>query len=296
MLMKLVVRGNNMGKVLIKNYFMFIVAAFLYALGFNLFYSPYNVVISGTTGLSLVFREWIGISPSTFVAIVSVFLLLVSFIYMGFDTTFKNIIGTLIYPTFLALTENLVAMLNINLSSMLLVVIYGGITIGVATGLMMRSGFTIGGFNILYQLFNKHFNISYGKSLLFINLSILLLGTYVFGLTNALYAVIALCISSYITDHVIIGVSRAKTFYIVTDKENEVKELVINKLSHTVTEISAKGGYTNKNKKLLMTVIPTKEYFILKEAVQTLDNDAFFLITDTYEVSSGKNIVMDGEI
>lgn len=285
-----------MGKVLIKNYFMFIVAAFLYALGFNLFYSPYNVVISGTTGLSLVFREWIGISPSTFVAIVSVFLLLVSFIYMGFDTTFKNIIGTLIYPTFLALTENLVAMLNINLSSMLLVVIYGGITIGVATGLMMRSGFTIGGFNILYQLFNKHFNISYGKSLLFINLSILLLGTYVFGLTNALYAVIALCISSYITDHVIIGVSRAKTFYIVTDKENEVKELVINKLSHTVTEISAKGGYTNKNKKLLMTVIPTKEYFILKEAVQTLDNDAFFLITDTYEVSSGKNIVMDGEI
>ena len=294
--MRLVVRGNNMGKVLIKNYFMFIVAAFLYALGFNLFYSPYNVIISGTTGLSLVFREWIGISPSTFVAIVSVFLLLVSFIYMGFDTTFKNIIGTLIYPTFLALTENLVAMLNINLSSMLLVVIYGGITIGVATGLMMRSGFTIGGFNILYQLFNKYFNISYGKSLLFINLSILLLGTYVFGLTNALYAVIALCISSYITDHVIIGVSRAKTFYIVTDKENEVKELVINKLSHTVTEISAKGGYTNKNKKLLMTVIPTKEYFILKEAVQTLDNDAFFLITDTYEVSSGKNIVMDGEI
>lgn len=285
-----------MGKVLIKNYFMFIVAAFLYALGFNLFYSPYNVVISGTTGLSLVFREWIGISPSTFVAIVSVFLLLVSFIYMGFDTTFKNIIGTLIYPTFLALTENLVAMLNINLSSMLLVVIYGGITIGVATGLMMRSGFTIGGFNILYQLFNKHFNISYGKSLLFINLSILLLGTYVFGLTNALYAVIALCISSYITDHVIIGVSRAKTFYIVTDKENEVKELVINKLSHTVTEISAKGGYTNNNKKLLMTVIPTKEYFILKEAVQTLDDDAFFLITDTYEVSNGKNVVMDGEI
>ena len=285
-----------MGKVLMKNYFMFIVAAFLYALGFNLFYSPYNVVISGTTGLSLVFREWIGISPSTFVAIVSGLLLLVSFIYMGFDITFKNIIGTLIYPTFLALTENLVAMLNINLSSMLLVVIYGGITIGVATGLMMRSGFTIGGFNILYQFFNKYFNISYGKSLLFINLSILLLGTYVFGLTNALYAVIALCISSYITDHVIIGVSRAKTFYIVTDKESEVKELVINKLSHTVTEISAKGGYTNKNKKLLMTVIPTKEYFILKEAVQTLDNDAFFLITDTYEVSSGKNIVMDGEI
>ena len=294
--MRLVVRGNNMGKVLMKNYFMFIVAAFLYALGFNLFYSPYNVVISGTTGLSLVFREWIGISPSTFVAIVSGLLLLVSFIYMGFDITFKNIIGTLIYPTFLALTENLVAMLNINLSSMLLVVIYGGITIGVATGLMMRSGFTIGGFNILYQFFNKYFNISYGKSLLFINLSILLLGTYVFGLTNALYAVIALCISSYITDHVIIGVSRAKTFYIVTDKESEVKELVINKLSHTVTEISAKGGYTNKNKKLLMTVIPTKEYFILKEAVQTLDNDAFFLITDTYEVSSGKNIVMDGEI
>ena len=277
-----------MGKKIIKNYFMFIVSAFLYAFGFNLFYAPYNVVIGGTTGLSLIFREWIGISPSTFVAIVSCALLLISFIYMGFDTTFRNIIGTLLYPTFLAITENIVTMMNVEFSSMLLVVIYGGITIGVATGIMMRSGFTIGGFNILYQLFNRYLNISYGKSLLFVNLSILFLGTYVFGLTNALYAVIALCISSYITDHVIIGVSNAKTFYIVTNKEDEVKELVINKLSHTVTEISAKGGYSNKNKKLLMTVIPTKEYFILKEAVLALDNSAFFLITDTYEVSGKK--------
>lgn len=274
-----------MGKNLFKNYILFVIAAFIYAFGFNLFYAPYNIVIGGTTGMSLIFREWVGIEPSVFVAIVSAALLIVSFIYLGVSSTFKNIIGTILYPVFLAVTQNIVFYLDIKLSSMLLIVIYGGIVIGFANGIMLRSGFTIGGFNIIYQLLNKYFKVSFGKSILFVNLVILILGTYVFGLATTLYAIIALAISSLITDHMIIGVSNAKTFYIVTNKEEEVKELVINKLSHTITEISAKGGYTNKNKKLLMTVIPTKEYFILKEAVLELDKNAFFLITDTYEVS-----------
>lgn len=270
----------------LKKLCIFIFGIFLYALSFNLFYAPYNIIIGGSTGLSLIFREWIGISPSLFVAIVSYTMIVFSFIYLGKSATLKTIIGTILYPIFLELTSWLAIWIDVSLSSTLLTVIYGGFLIGIANGIMLKTGFTTGGFNVIYQIVNKYLKISIGNSILAINIVILVMGTYVFGLCNTLYAIIALYISSVVADRVIIGVSNAKAFYIVTNKEKEVKELIFKELGYTVTELSAKGGYTNKNKKMLMCVVPTKEYFILKEAVMELDKGAFFLITDTYEVSN----------
>ena len=87
------------------------------------------------------------------------------------------------------------------------------------------------------------------------------------------------------TDKVMIGISNNKAFYIVTKKSNEVKEYIINKLNYTVTVLNAKGGYTNKKRKMLICVIPTIEYVKLKEMIREIDKDAFFLITDSYYAS-----------
>ena len=121
-----------------------------------------------------------------------------------------------------------------------------------------------------------------------INVIILMLGVYVFGIACALYSVIALYIASNITDKVILGISNTKTFYVVTSKPKDVKDLILNELKYTVTEIDARGGYTNEKKKMLMSVVPTRSYFIFKEAIREIDDKAFFLITDTYEVMNGK--------
>lgn len=269
-------------------YFMFIFGIFLYAFSFNLFYVPYNMVIGGSTGLSLIFKEWIGISPSLFVAIVSYTLIVFSFIYLGKEATLKTIVGTILYPIFLEVTNRFIVYFDTSLSAMLLISIYGGVFIGIANGIMLKTGYTTGGFNIIYQILNKYFDIAMGKCILIVNVIILLLGLYVFGIASALYSVIALYISSIITDKVILGISNTKTFYVITNKPKDVKELIFNDLKHTVTEIDARGGYTNDKKKMLMSVIPTKEYFIFKEAIKEIDKNAFFLITDTYEVMNGK--------
>lgn len=271
-------------------YIMFLVGIFLYAFSFNLFYAPYNIVIGGSTGLSLIFREWVGISPSVFVAIISYTLLIFSFIYLGKGTTFKTLIGTILYPIFLEVTSRLVVYFDTNLSAMLLVVIYGGVFIGIANGIMLKTGYTTGGFNVIYQILNKYFGISMGNCILVVNAVILLLGFYVFGIACVLYSIVALYISSVITDKVILGISNKKSFYVITSKPKDVKELIFNDLHHTVTEIDARGGYTNEKKKMLMSVIPTREYFIFRESIREIDKNAFFLITDTYEVvNEGKS-------
>lgn len=266
-----------------QRYCMFIFGVFLQALTFNLFFSKYNIVNGGSTGLSIIFNHLYGIDESKFVLIVSLILVFLSLFCLGLKKTAKTLIGTLIYPAFIKITSYLLIYINIDSSSFLLLMIYGGILSGFATGIIMKTGFTTGGFNILYQILNKYLKISIGNASLVSNSLIIVFGALIFGIPNAIYAVITLIISAFITDRVILGISKNKTFYIITDKEKDVKEYIIKKLNHKITMINVKGGYTNDKKKMLMCVIPTKEYFNLKEVVQEIDKEAFFLITDAYE-------------
>lgn len=268
-----------------QRYCLFIFGVFLSALSFNLFYSSNDIVTGGSAGLSIIFNHLYGIDESKFVLIVSLALLVLSFFLLGFKKTLKTAIGTLLYPAFMKITSYLLVYINIESSSFLLLVVYGGILSGFSTGIIMKTGFTTGGFNILYQIVHKYLKISIGNSSLIINSFVLILSSLVFGIPKAIYAVIALIISTFITDRVLLGISKSKTFYIVTDKEKEIKEYILKKLNHGVTIINAKGGYTNEKKKMLMCVVPTKEYFNLKQIVLTIDKDAFFLITDSYETS-----------
>ena len=100
---------------------------------------------------------------------------------------------------------------------------------------------------------------------------------------KAVYAIISLLVSSYIVDRVTIGISDNKVFYIITERPLEVKEYVNDKLNYDITLVNARGGYTNKRKKMLMCVVPTIEYVKLKEIVKEIDDKAFFLIVDAYE-------------
>jgi len=86
-----------------------------------------------------------------------------------------------------------------------------------------------------------------------------------------------------------IGISNNKVFYIITDKPNDLKDAIMNKLHYLVTIVKARGGYSNKKKKMLMCVVPTIEYLKLKDLVSVIDKEAFFLIIDSYESSVKKN-------
>lgn len=280
--------SNINTKHLVKKYITFVLGLFLTAFAFTVFYSPNNIVCGGTTGLSIIFRELLNINPSLFIAISSLILLIFSLIFLGWETTARTVVGTVLYPVFIMITEFLAQYIKFESSSLFLTILFGGIVYGLGLGLMLKTGFSNGGTMILNQILNKYAKISIGHANLVVNAAILVLGLFVFGIDKTIYAISTIYIYSIITDRVILGVSKSKTFYIVTDNEFEVKEFIIKKLGHSATIIDARGGYSNKKNKIVMATIPTKEYFIVKEFVQELDKNSFFLITDTYEVSGGR--------
>ncbi len=277
---------NN--KHLFKRISQLVIGIFLIAASFNLFFLPTDLVFGGVSGLSIITKALFGLKPTLVISVTSGILLIISFILLGKKETLGSIIGTILYPIFVELTAHIGSYIHIDTSQTLLIAIFGAVIYGIGAGLVFKAGFTTGGTDILNKIVAKYFKVSMGNALIMTDGLIVLGGAFVFGFTKLMYALIVLYIISILTDKVILGISDSKAFYIITEKDEEVKEYVINGLHHSVTVFDAKGGYTKEKQKVLMCVIPTKEYFKLKEGIHEIDKDAFFVATDAYEVFGGE--------
>ena len=249
---------------------LFITGTLLYALSFTIFFEPFNIVTGGTTGLAQIINSIKPINISLFVLVASFIIQILGFLLLGFKETVKTLLGVIILPIFLEFATVFTSYIDFSNTSLFLTVTCGSIITGFASGIILKSGFSV------------------GKSSLILNGTLIFISGFFFGFSNVLYAIAGLYIGSYITDKEILGTSVCKTFYIVTTKEKEVNEFIISNLGHSATIIDAKGGYTGDKKKVLMCAIPTRQYFLMKEIVKEIDENSFFLATDTYEINGGR--------
>lgn len=300
--MKLVVRVINMLRIdkdkfierlykgnFWKRFFMFVMGMLVSALSFNLFYDKYDVVPTGSSGLALLVGQFINVDMSLIILVISLICLLLGLIFFGYAYAIKMLAVTFLYPFFVSATTLITRNVNLEDTSLFLIMVFGGAMMGFSSGLIRKSQFSPGGFCVLFDIASKYLHISVGMATIIVNMILIGASSFVFGLTSALYAVISLLVASYIVDKVIIGISDNKVFYIVTDKPLEVRDYVMDKLHYSVTVVKARGGYSNKRKKMLMCVVPTIEYVKLKEMIKGIDDKAFFLIVDIYESSVKKN-------
>ncbi len=274
-------------KIRIKELIEFIIGCFLVALAFNLFMSPNNLVAGGVSGFSLILKHFFGLNPSTIISVANVFLIILSFLVLGKEKTKATILGSILFPIFVSLTEHLSTYISFKESEMILIAVFGGVLQGLGAGLIFRAGYSTGGTDILNMIVSKIFKISLGNSMFFTDGTIIVIGAFVFGFNHLMYSLIILYLISTLTDKVVLGISDSKAFYIITSKEKEVKDFVINELKHGVTEFNAKGGYNSENQTVLMSVVPTREYYKLKEGIHNIDKNAFFVAMDSYEVKGG---------
>ena len=266
---------------------VFIWGVLIYAIAFSIFFSPRNIVTGGTTGLSLIVKSIFHIDTEVFVFITSFVLLVLGYFLLGKGNTIRTFFGVVLLPIFMEFSSVFTSFFDVSNSSMFMVVFFGGIMMGFGNGLVIRSGFSVGGFQTLYQILYKYFGVSIGKSTLILNGILIFVSSFFFGIDNAMYAIIGLYISSFITDKVMLETSITKSFYIVTDKDKDISDYIHEVLGYSATIMNGRGGYTNDEKKVLMCAIPTRQYYMAKETIEEIDPNVFFLITDTYEVYGG---------
>ncbi len=289
--MNLFSKNNNLilnKKKSIKTIVEFILGSFLIALAYNIFVSPNNLVPGGVGGIAVILNNLFGFDNAKVIMIMNLVLLAFSFLFLGKEKTASTIAGTILVPILIYFTRHANVWIHMDTTKVLLSAIMGGIIYGVGLGLIFKGGFTTGGTDIINQIISKFFKIGTGKSMIFSDGLIVILSGIFFGLYSMLYSVLMLYIISIISDRIVLGVSTNKMFYIISEKDEEIRSYILNDLKHGATIFKAKGGVNTKKKNITMTVLPTKDFYRLKTNILKIDQEAFFIITDSYEVFGGE--------
>ena len=258
------------------------------AVVYNIFLLPLNIVSGGVSGVATITKHLYKIDPALMIFILSAICSVISVIFLGVERTLGTIASSILYPFLVKITSPLTNILSTETGDIFIIIIFAGVLSGIANGLMYKSGYTNGGFPVICSIFQKYFKIPVSRSSLLINLIIVFFGGIFFGSTNAMYTVILLYINSIVLDKVLLGISQNKAFYIITYEEKKIKDYIINKLHHTVTSFDIKSGFASGKSKMLLAIIPSKEYYKVTELIKKVDHKAFFIVTDSYEIIGGK--------
>lgn len=271
-----------------RRYFELLLGLTISAFLFNTLIEPSKIACGGVAGVAIILKHLYNWNSSIIIFFTSIVLLLFSYLYLGKERTKGTIVASISYPILVQLTSYITQYISIDMSDKLLISLFIGIIGGLANGIIYRTGFSNGGFQIISQILYKYFKIRLSLSTFIINAIIVIVGGYFLGITMVMYAIIILFIQSVIIDRVILGVSKNKAIYIVTSNGEKVKDLIINQMKHSITIFNVKGAFLSKKREVLLTVIPTREYFIVTESIKLLDPDVFFVVNDAYEVRGGK--------
>ncbi|HIU11748.1 MAG TPA: YitT family protein [Candidatus Onthocola stercorigallinarum] len=267
----------------------FVFGVFLYALCFNTFLIPNDLVVSGFSGVAIVTQRLFGWNPQVFIYVTNFILLGISFIFLNWKTTKKNIVGSIMFPLMITITTPVANFLNDKLigDDFLIILLFSIILYGISSGLIYRSGFSTGGSDIIMQIINKYIKAGESKAMIVANSLIILLGMIVFGFDKGVYSFIILIISTYFIDKIMFGISDSKVFYIYTKKVRKIKKLILEDFKTGLTIIPSRGGYSKKRGHMIMCVVGNQDYYKFKERILEIDPNAFIIINKCYEVNGG---------
>jgi uncharacterized membrane-anchored protein YitT (DUF2179 family) len=261
-------------------YINVIVGSAIIALAFNVFLLPNQIASGGVSGISTILLSVLGWEPAYVQWAFNIPLFIAGVILLGKQFGVKTLVGTLFLPFVVFLTKDIEPWTN----DALLSALFGGIAVGLGLGIVFRGNASTGGTDLAAQIITKYTGLTLGTSVVLIDGLIVISAALVFDIERGLYALIALYVTSKTIDLVQVGFGRSKTAMIITNKQEEVREGILNKIDRGVTKLSAYGGFTDNERPVLMCVVDQREFTKLKQLVKTLDPTAFVVVMDASEV------------
>ena len=275
-----------------KKGFYTLIGCTLIALAFNLFLLPYDIVSSGAFGLGALISFQTNYDPALFIFIFNMGCILVAYFTLGKEKIKEYIAPGILIPLIIFLTADVKDLMLFDYLEYILAAIVGAFLTGVGYSLLYKEGMNVGGLDALQDAINSA-KVYRTKTFAYTFEALLLIAAlFLLSIEAMVYSLITILMIRTLATKSKVGISTSKTFFIITKKEEEVKQYIINELKHDLTEFNVKGGFSNIKSKIIMTAIDTKDYYRLREGVRTIDPRCFISIIDSYEVIN-KNLAME---
>ena len=260
-----------------------VVGNMLYALLVKLFLLPAGLVTGGTTGLALIAEQLWQIPISGFVFAFNVVMLIIGWLVLGKAFALTTIASSILYPFFLEICNRVFGDLVLTTDTVLCTVFFG-IGIGVALGMVIRSGASTGGMDIPPLVLNKLFKIPVSVGLYAFDFAILLAQLFFRPAEKVLYGIVMTLIYTTVIDKMLLlGQSRTE-LKIVSSKSRQISDAIMGQVDRGVTLLHGRGGYLGNETELVLTVISNRELIKVEKLIHQIDPECFMVVSRVSEV------------
>ena len=262
-----------------------IIGSLIIALSINFLLYPFNFISFGTDGLGMIFENIINVPAPFIILILNVFIILISFI-VNEKNSYKYVLPSLLIPVFMYATSFI--NYKLELPEVILAMVISAVLLGFGYTLIFQSGYKAGTIFLLEEDIGDITKIHTQLYSTIVDILIVLIYLFVKDFQLCIYSLFIIIIVRLMVNKARYNINDSKIFYVITDKEKEVKDYIIRTLGYELTELEVKGGFSKKKKSIIMSVISAKDYYKLKTGIIKIDDKAFVAITDTYDVINRK--------
>ena len=269
---------------MLSSLYFVIVGNFLYALTVKLFLLPSGLVTGGTTGIALTIQHFFGVSVTQFVLAFNVLMLIAGYLILGRQFAATTLASTFLYPFALEIFDHVFGDYIIT-DDLLLCTIFSGLGIGIALGIVIRSGASTGGMDIPPLILHKAFRIPVSGSMYAFDVLILLGQALFRPAENILYGIVLVMIYTIVLDKLLlIGTTRTE-LKIVSQKSDEIRNAILEQIDRGVTLLDGESGYFHEKTQVLLSVISKRELPKVERLVHSIDPESFMVVSRVNEVS-----------
>lgn len=263
---------------------------------FKTFFESNGIIPTGISGLSLIIHNLfanasINIPTSVVYTVINVIIFSVALKLFGWKFLLLSIIGTATYTLSMQFGDFAYVLQGGN-DDKLLYAIVGAMIYGLSIGVAFRFGGSTGGSEVGGTIINKFFpRLKTGYCLMVFNIIVIILTAIFGGVSTCLYALVITVISSLTTNLVLDGSKRIVSMYIITNKDEEISQMILNNFHRGVTKIDAIGEFSKQKRSILITLIPHSKLSQFKKAIVEIDKNAFMFSSIAMETIGEGHIV-----
>lgn len=262
------------------DYCFVLLGAMILAISFHSLLLPNHIASGGVVGVSILIQNVFGFEPAYTQWMINIPLFIVGIIFLGGKYGARTALGTVMLPLFIYLTKEVPSMTQ----DSLLAAVFGGIGAGLGVGITYRGRGSMGGFSILSNLLSIQTGSPLGRCTLLLDGTVIVFAGFIFGPEQALYALIAVFLTSQTIDVVQIGFRSSKVALVISQHHAEINVAVQDELDRGATQLAGTGGYSGQAQNVLLLVVSQSEVNQLKTILLRIDPTAFIILWDSYEV------------
>jgi uncharacterized membrane-anchored protein YitT (DUF2179 family) len=261
-----------------------IVGAVLVGVGLELFLIPNQIIDGGVVGIAIMASHLTRLPVSLYLVVLNL-----PFLWLGYKQIGKTFaLTTLGSVVLMSSFVSGFSRFHVLTEDPLLAALFGGAILGMGVGIIIRNGGSLDGTEIVAIMLTRKWPFSVGEIVMGFNVFILGSAAFVFGWDRAMYSLLAYFVAFKTIDIAMEGLEQSKSATIVTDRPEELRDALGDRLGRGVTELEGKGGYSGVPKGVLFCVITRLELAKLKAIVLEVDPEAFVSIEDVHEVLGGR--------